>query len=124
MIIKTPALLRGFYFTFTLSHLKVNIMARRRVLCIKSRTGAPRHEYITHIGGDWGLNTQRLVIPESQAISELTPPVTNSYYVRDIRGDEAEVKVVTHFNGKKYLTTNPDYTTNDNLSKLDECKSV
>ena len=96
-------------------------MARRRVLCIKSRTGAPRHEYITHIGGDWGWNNRREIITESQAISDLMTPVTNSYYVRDSRGDETEVKVVTHSNGKKFLTTNPDYTLNDNLSKLNEC---
>lgn len=99
-------------------------MARRRVLCIKSRTGAPRHEYITHIGGDWGLNNQRLIIPESQAILDLTYPVTNSYYIKDSKGDEAEVRVVTHPNGKKFLTTVADYTTMDNLAKLQECKSV
>ena len=97
-------------------------MARRRVLCIKSKTGAPRHEYITHIGGDWlGWNNQREIIPESQAISDLTPPVKNSYYVKDSKGDEAEVRVVTHPNGKKFLTTVADYTTMDNLAKLQEC---
>jgi len=95
-------------------------MAKRQVTCVKSKTGAPRHEYITHIGGTWGYNGAKEIITEAQAISDINYSI-HSYFVKDSKGDEAIVKVVTHSNGKKFLTTNPDYTTNDNLSKLNEC---
>jgi hypothetical protein len=95
-------------------------MARRQVLCIKSLTGASRHEYITHIGGDWGWNGARIIITEADAIRDIDT-YTNSYFVRDSRGDEAEVKIVKHQNGKCYLTTRQDNTPADNLSSLREC---
>jgi len=95
-------------------------MAARQVKCIKSKTGAPRHEYITHVGGDWGYNNARLIITEAEAIRDIDTS-THSYYVSDRNGDIAHVKVVTHTNGKRFLTTNPDNTTADNLSKLPEC---
>jgi len=95
-------------------------MARRQITCIKSKTGAPRHEYITHIGGYWGWNNTKVIITEADAIQDIDSG-NNSYFVKDSRGDEATVKIVKHSNGKRFLTTYPDNTTADNLSKLTEC---
>lgn len=95
-------------------------MARRQVTCIKSKTGAPRHEYITHIGGYWGWNNSKAIITEAEAIRDIDTN-TNSYFVKDSRGDEANVKVITHHNGRRFLTTVADSTTMDNLAHLSEC---
>jgi hypothetical protein len=95
-------------------------MARRQVTCIKSKTGAPRHEYITHIGGYWGYNNAKEIITEAQAITDIDNG-THVYFTKDDRGIEATVKVVKHTNGKRFLTTNPDKVQDDNLSKLNEC---
>lgn len=96
-------------------------MARRQVKCIRQDSWRERHEKITHIGGDWGIGGTRMVITEAEAIRDLTPPVDNTYFVRDTYGDEAEVQVVTHHNGKKYLRTHRDSTTKDNLLSLPPC---
>ncbi len=95
-------------------------MARRQVKCIRTKYAAQPHEYITHIGGDWGYNSARVVITEAEAIKDISTN-THSYFVRDKNGDEAEVSVVHHPSGKDYLRTQRDLTKADNLSQLPLC---
>ncbi len=95
-------------------------MARRQVKCIKTKYAAQPHEYITHIGGDWGYNNARMVILEAEAIMDINTH-THTYFVKDIYGDEAEVLVVRHPSGKDYLRTHRDLTKADNLSQLPLC---
>ena len=95
-------------------------MARRQVKCIKARVSSLPHEYITHIGGDWGYNNTREVITETEAIKDINNRI-HTYFVKDKFGDEAEVVVVHHNSGKDYLRTNRDLTKADNLSQLPLC---
>lgn len=94
-------------------------MARRQIKCIRQIIWRDRHERITHVGGDWGYNNARVVITEDEAMRDINTN-THSYFVRDARGDEAEVIVVRH-HPKNYLRTDPDKTTADNLLSLPEC---
>jgi len=90
-------------------------MARLHVTCInKHPTHQDRHHRIQAIGGNWGKHT------EDQAISNIERGV-NSYYTTG-GGQEANVKVQKHSSGKKYLITDKDTTTRDNLLSLPECR--
>lgn len=92
----------------------------RQVKCIKQSSSNQRHERITHIGGDWGANSKRIIITEKQAIKDIRSNAY-SYYVKDAKGDVARVEIIPHPSGKDYLKTVPDYTKADNLLLLPTC---
>lgn len=85
------------------------------VTCInKHPTHQDRHHRIQYIGGTWGKHS------EAQAISNIESRL-HSYYTTG-GGETANVTVVTHGpSGKKYLRTDRDTTTRDNLLSLPEC---
>ena len=85
----------------------------RQVTCINKNDRLSRWESITYIGGDWGKTSQ------PQAIREIEDG-TYSYYV-NVRGNKVKVIVAVH-SGNKYLKTEADTTTVDNLLSLQECK--
>ena len=90
-------------------------MARLHVTCInKHPTHQDRHHRIQSIGGTWGKHS------ETDAIKHIEGGV-NSYYTTG-GGSEAKVIVVTHSSAKKYLKTDADSTTKDNLLSLPECR--
>jgi hypothetical protein len=90
-------------------------MARLHVTCInKHPTHQDRHHRIQSIGGTWGKHS------EAQAIANIDGHV-NSYYTTG-GGSEANVVVVAHSSGKRYLKTAADTTTKDNLLSLPECR--
>ena len=85
----------------------------REVKCINKTDRYSRHERIRNIGGDWGT------IPESDAIRHIEQGVYN-YHVR-VNGYDVKVIIATH-EGRKYLKTETDSTTVDNLLSLNECR--
>jgi hypothetical protein len=88
-------------------------MARLHVTCIvKHPTNQDRHHAIQEIGGAWGKHSQALAITYIETGA-------NSYYATG-GGSEANVKVQTR-EGKKYLVTDKDTTTKDNLLSLPRC---
>lgn len=91
-------------------------MARLHVTCIvKHPTNNDRHHAIQAIGGSGGGWKHS----EPDAISYIESRI-NSYYTTG-GGSTAEVIVVTHSSGKKYLKTNADSTLRDNLLSLPQC---
>ena len=71
-----------------------------------------RHERIRNIGGEWGKTSQ------SSAINDIETN-THTYHVR-VGYNDVKVIVATHL-GNKYLKTENDTTTVDNLLSLPEC---
>jgi hypothetical protein len=90
----------------------------RQVKCINKRDRQSRHERISHIGGDWGLYGARIKITEEQAISDIENNIF-IYFVQ-IGTIVARLIIATHL-GRKYLKTETDSTTVDNLLSLPEC---
>ena len=90
-------------------------MAKREITCVKKDA----YGKITHIGGYWGLGGAKEIIPESDGIRDLTPPVTNTYYVK-VSGYDVPV-IIAHRNGVPYLRTDPDHSTTDNLANRPNC---
>jgi hypothetical protein len=90
-------------------------MSSYHVTCInKHPTHHDRHHRITHIGGSWGRHS------EDSAIYNIEHGI-HSYYTTG-GGQRANVIVATHSpSGKKYLKTDADSTTKDNLLSLEEC---
>lgn len=84
----------------------------RQVKCILQDSWRGREDRITHIGGDWGQ------ITTEEGIRHIENG-TYSYYVK-VGSDDAKV-VVASRNGKKYLKTESDNTTVDNLLSLPNC---
>jgi hypothetical protein len=85
-------------------------MVDRRV----KRAGKDEDGDITSICGDWGNVTK------ATAITDLTPPVTNTCFVQDGLGRRADVQVVNGPTGK-YLRTDPNSNCSDNLDNLPDC---
>lgn len=88
-----------------------------RVLCINKIPREDRHRAIQFIGGKNGDGTP-WKLSQSQAIAEIEAG-RYQFYVES-SGYRADVIVATH-NGHKYLKTNRDSTTQDNLLSLPEC---
>lgn len=84
----------------------------RQVKCINKTDRSSRHERIQSLGGDWGK------VSESIAISHIELG-TFSYHVR-VGLNDVKVIIATHL-GRKYLKTESDSTTVDNLLSLPEC---
>lgn len=87
-------------------------MSRRRV----TRSGKDRDGDITSL-----CNTGELWSPrrKADAIQDIEAGI-HSYYVLSQSGAEVNV-LVRQRNGKKYLTTDPDKTTRNNLDDLPDC---
>ena len=84
-------------------------MADRRV----TQTGKDYYDDITALCGGWGRT------PKAVAISEIESGL-NTYYVKDVYGRRADVKVVKGATGK-YLRTDPNSSCSDNLHSLPDC---
>ena len=89
----------------------------KQVICINKRGGHyDPHERIQAIGGV--VTGVRWKDPEDTAIRNVERDST-SYYV-SVNGRSVWVIVATH-NGRKYLKTEPDGYSPDNLLALQEC---
>lgn len=84
-------------------------MAERRV----TGTGKSSSGEITSLCGTWGTQTK------SGAITDIENG-THRYYTHAANGTQADVIVVDGASGK-YLRTDPDKTTADNLADLPDC---
>jgi hypothetical protein len=90
-------------------------MASLHVTCInKHPTHQDRHHRIQAIGGAWGRHS------EDEAIQHIDSGANTYYTTGD--GLTAKVLVVKHSGGKRYLKTDSDTTTRDNLLSLPECR--
>lgn len=93
-----------------------------RITCITKSGGyhADRHHAIERVGwvedgtGKTG-NSTRL------EMYEWIKDQSGVAYVRDARGNSAQVGPREHFNGTKYLQTHADKVWSDNLLSLPEC---
>ena len=90
---------------------------RVRVSCINKRDRQSRHERIQNIGGvnDDG---SRWKLTEESAISGIEAGKWSFYTMGG--GEIANVIIAKH-EGRKYLKTDRDTTTKDNLLSLPEC---
>ena len=84
----------------------------RQVKCINKTEHYSRHEKIRYIGGDWGK------VAESDAIRQIENGLY-SYFVRV--GTYTANVIIASYLGRKYLKTDADTTTVDNLLNLPEC---
>ena len=84
-------------------------MAARQV----TKTGKDSSGDITSLCGSWGSQSK------SDAIRDIESG-THRYYTHASNGTEANVIVVRGDSGK-YLRTDPDKTTADNLADLPDC---
>lgn len=106
---KSPGGNRGNY-----SHLNhINMAISRQIKCINKSDRYNPHERIISVGGDWGK------ISQPEAIRSIENG-TYSYFVK-VGIYDAKVIIATH-NGNKYLKTDRDTTTVDNLLSLPECR--
>lgn len=87
---------------------------RKQVTCINKKDRTDPHERITHIGSTGWRHTSE------DAIKNIENG-TYEYYVSK-NGHDVKVKVATR-NGRKYLKTESDGDSPDNLLSLDECKN-
>lgn len=84
-------------------------MADRRV----TGTGKDSSGDITSLCGAWGSQLKAVAIVEIEQ-------GTHRYYTHASNGTEADIIVVNGVTGK-YLRTDPDKTTADNLADLPDC---
>jgi hypothetical protein len=84
-------------------------MADRQV----TKTGKDGFGDITSLCGSWGSQLKSLAILDIELR-------THRYYTHASNGTEADVEVVNGPTGK-YLRTDPDKTTADNLADLPDC---
>lgn len=84
----------------------------RQVTCITKGDYQSRENIITHIGGSWGTVSTQEAIRQIENGSE-------SYYV-SVSGHRVNV-IVSSRNGVKYLKTEGDSDTVDNLLSLPSC---
>jgi len=100
-------------------------MAKKRITCINK---APYHQdpntHITRVGvrnGDGSTET----LGVQTVIDNLKSPWGDRYYVRGSDGSEADVRVgkcLHCANAHTFIRTTPDYSLQDNLLSLPECK--
>jgi hypothetical protein len=91
-----------------------------QVSCIKKRDRQNRHERIEGLGGVHG--GKRWYMAEGDIIAELeAPQATRRWkFYTSVNGRSAWVVVAIH-EGRKYLKTENDGYSPDNLLSLDEC---
>jgi hypothetical protein len=90
---------------------------RVQVQCINKSDRQSRHERIQNIGGV-NADGSRWKMPEERAIAGIETGKW-SFYTRG-GGETANVIIAVHL-GRKYLKTDRDTTTKDNLLSLSEC---
>jgi hypothetical protein len=100
-------------------NLRDNMAKRAEIRCVNKNPRLDPHERITHVGGfvdkQWKITTD-------QAISFMETPVDAdrwTFYVT--RGGRTAEVIVASRNGRKYLKTENDGLTPDNLLSLPEC---
>lgn len=86
----------------------------KQITCINKIDRNNPYERITHVGGTWGKITQQDAIRQIESRAE-------SFYV-SVRGHSVWVVVAVSRFGNKYLKTEPDGDTPDNLLSLPECR--
>jgi len=88
----------------------------RHVLCINKREHHNPHERIINIGGvDGGVRWKR---SQQQAIADIE--ANSQAYYTSVNGKSVWVIVALH-DGHKYIKTEADSTTSNNLLSLPEC---
>ena len=92
--------------------------ARHRILCINKTDRSNRHEKISHIGGV-NADNSRWRISQERAIEGIESGKWAFYVL--VGGVTAEVIVSRSAAGHKYIKTNRDSSTLDNLLSLPEC---
>ncbi len=85
---------------------------KREIKCIKKGTGNEPYQRIQKVGGTWGSSTVEEAVKAIES-------KTYEYYVT-VKGSSVKVKVATK-NGHKYLITESDTTTTNNLLSLPNC---
>ena len=100
------------------SKFKSLIMTRHQVTCINKRGDYyDAHERISHIGGPNG-NGSRWKLTEDEAIKSIEEG-KYQFYV-SVNGQSVNI-TIDQYNGRKYLKTEPDDYSPDNLLSLPEC---
>jgi hypothetical protein len=85
---------------------------KKQVTCINKTNRTDYHERISHIGGSWKHTSEDAI--------KYIENGTYEYYVSK-NGHDVKLKVMTR-NGRKYLKTENDGDSPDNLLSLPECK--
>lgn len=86
----------------------------KQITCINKNERNNPYERILYVGGMWGKISQQEAIRRIEAR-------TDSFYV-SVRGHSVWVVVATSRFGNKYIKTEPDEDTPDNLLSLPECR--
>ena len=98
-------------------------MAKLEVMCIRTRRAGllDPNGHIEAIGGTGGLigTTTTWIRSEADAIHDIENGI-NEYYTK-AEGQCARVRVAQMPDGRKYLTTEPDDTRQNNLLNLPQC---
>ena len=98
----------------------MNVMTQTQIAeiqCINKRDRYDRYSSITHVGGVH--NGQYWHITQDDAISHIENRVWDFY--TNVRGHRARVVVEKSIFGNKYLKTEADQGTENNLLSLPEC---
>lgn len=92
-----------------------------RIRCINKAAGDHYNPYmaISHLG--WICDQDQSTGKSTRLAMYDFVYNGNLAYVQDARGDKAPLKAYVSSNGTKYVATQPDYTTLDNLLRLPEC---
>ena len=91
-------------------------MANVQITCITKSHSQGGHEHITHAGNpslQWNWPVEKII--------ESIESKTNTFYVRDVHGREAQVGVVRPSGGRPYIRTYADGVWTDNLLSLNAC---
>jgi hypothetical protein len=90
-------------------------MADCQITCINLSQGGTHHEHITHVGNG---SQWRSTVAEVVAWIKSS---ANTFYVKDSRGNRANVGVVEPSGRAPYLRTYADGVWTDNLLSLTSC---
>lgn len=95
-----------------------NAMADCQITCITKPNVTSPHEHITHVGNpSWSM--KRLTVED---VIRRIKQKTDSFYVKDARGNRANVHVVPASAGRReHIRTYADGKPSDNLLALNQC---
>ena len=93
-------------------------MANCQITCITKPNPQSSHEHITHVGNPaWSM--KRLTVED---VIQRIRSNTDTFYVKDSRGNVAQVGVVDATPGRRaYIRTYADGKWTDNLLALNQC---